>query len=162
MSLHRGGGAKRMDPRVRNSDGGTCTLTSEDNLSISYIIEDGILRTRLLGDVTPDDVRSYRTAVRSDPAARHGLLALVDCREASKLFSTADLKILAAEAVEMYRHTAVRQRCAVLVASDVAFGLARMYEVLLKDTPIDLEFFRNAEEAMSWLQADRLAEPSSR
>jgi hypothetical protein len=129
------------------------TLTSEDNVAISYIIENGILLTSFLGDVTPDDVRSYRAAVRADPAAGPGLLALVDCRKASKLFSTADLKTLAAEAVDVYAHTRVRQRCAVVVASDVAFGLARMYEMLLKDTPIDLEFFRDAEEAMSWLRS---------
>jgi len=126
-------------------------------LAISYIIEDGNLFTTFLGDVTPDDVRSYRAAVRIDPAARPGLLALVDCRGASTLFSTADLKILAAEAVVAYALTAIRQRCAVLVASDVAYGLARMYEVLLKDTPIDLEFFRDAEEATSWLRSGNRA-----
>ena len=122
-------------------------------MAISYLIEDGILHTTFLGDVTPDDVRSYRAAVRIDPAARAGLLALVDCRGASTLFSTADLKMLAAEAVAAYAHAGIRQRCAVLVASDVAFGLARMYEVLLKDTPIDLEFFRDVEQAMSWLRS---------
>ena len=124
-------------------------------MAISYIVENGILLTNLRGNVTPDDVRSYRAAVRADPIARPGLLALVDCREVSTLFSTADLKTLAAEAVNAYAHNAVRQRCAVLVASDVAFGLARMYEVLLKGTPIDLEFFRNSEEAMSWLRSGK-------
>jgi hypothetical protein len=126
---------------------------SEGSVAIAYSIENGIVLTTFKGDVTPEDVRSYRAAVRADPLAHPGLLALVDCREASTLFSTPDLKALAAEAVALYARTAVRQRCAVLVASDVAFGLARMYEVLLKDTPIDLEFFRDPEQAMSWLRS---------
>jgi hypothetical protein len=42
-------------------------------------------------------------------------------------------------------------RIAVMVGSDLAYGVARMYQTLLDHPQIDLEVFRDREAAFAWL-----------
>jgi hypothetical protein len=126
-------------------------------VAISYRIEDGIIHSVVEGRFTADDVRAHRTAVRSDSAYGATLPRLVDCREMSTLLSTSDLKALAAEQQATQLETDVPGRYAILVTSDVAFGIARMYGAFVEDGLLDLRVFRDADEAMAWLRAERRA-----
>jgi hypothetical protein len=113
-----------------------------------------MLSSILRGHFTKDEVSGYRDAVRSDPAYRPGLPALIDCRQTSTLLSTADLRALAEE-LKRPAPTASRPwRYAVLVSSDVAFGLARMFEAFVRDAPIDIRPFWDREEAVTWLRSE--------
>ena len=51
-----------------------------------------------------------------------------------------------------------QSRAALVVAQDLGFGLARMYEILLSvlDSP-NVKVFRSMEEAKDWLEAPREA-----
>jgi hypothetical protein len=75
----------------------------------------------------------------------------------STLLSTSDLKALAAEQQATQLETDVPGRYAILVTSDVAFGIARMYGAFVEDGLLDLRVFRDADEAMAWLRAERRA-----
>jgi hypothetical protein len=43
-------------------------------------------------------------------------------------------------------------RMAVVARNDEAFGLARMYEMLRGDTPVEIVVFRSMPEAEAWLE----------
>lgn len=46
-----------------------------------------------------------------------------------------------------------------MVTSDVLFGMARMYQILLDESPDELEIFRKLDDAFQWLGiADAKAE----
>ena len=42
-------------------------------------------------------------------------------------------------------------RCAIVVASDVEFGLGRMYATLSDEGPMKTRIFRSIEDAEAWL-----------
>ena len=44
-------------------------------------------------------------------------------------------------------------RMAVVVGSDVAFGIIRMYASLTAGSPMDIEVFRDLDEAEAWIEA---------
>ena len=49
------------------------------------------------------------------------------------------------------RSRACDVRMAILVSSDLAFGIARIYQSLLAHPQIKIEVFRGREEALAWL-----------
>jgi len=50
-------------------------------------------------------------------------------------------------------------RRALVVASDVVFGMARMYQILTEPSPDEFELFRDFDKALDWLGvADAKAE----
>ena len=44
-------------------------------------------------------------------------------------------------------------RAVFLVRQDVDFGLSRMYQLLSEDLPVQLEIFRDREQALNWIRA---------
>jgi len=42
-------------------------------------------------------------------------------------------------------------RCAVVVGSDRAYGMSRMFEVFSEETDVDVRIFRNLDEAKNWI-----------
>ena len=44
-----------------------------------------------------------------------------------------------------------RARLAFIVAGDLGFGMARMYEILSEDLPQEIKIFKNYSEGESWL-----------
>jgi hypothetical protein len=47
--------------------------------------------------------------------------------------------------------TPERSRVAIVAASDVQYGLARMYQAFRSESPLDLRVFREMDEARAWL-----------
>jgi hypothetical protein len=45
-------------------------------------------------------------------------------------------------------------RRALVVTSDVVFGMARMYQILRDESPDELEIFREMDGALQWLGVD--------
>jgi hypothetical protein len=118
-------------------------------VGISFSIENNVLHLNLDGELTKDDVLGFRARVQADPSYWPGMPELVDCRGLSTLFSADDLRALAAR---MERPASPRPwRCAVLVSSDVVYGLARMYDAFVDAAPIEVRPFRDPAEATAWL-----------
>jgi hypothetical protein len=77
------------------------------------------------------------------------------------LFDLSDVTILgvAAESVrdaarQVAQHVDPRLgegKLAIVAPTDVLFGMARMYEILRDDSPIEVRVFRERDEAESWL-----------
>ena len=120
-------------------------------MGISYQIVDGIVFTNIEATFSVDDVRAYLVAAVADPSYRAGMPSLVDCRQVTALLSPAELRIIAAE-IASITTAPVAGRCAVLAASDVVFGLVRMYEAYSEGAPVDVCAFRDHDAAMAWLR----------
>ena len=43
-------------------------------------------------------------------------------------------------------------RAAVVTAGELEFGMARMTEAFLSDSPVDMQIFRDIERAYRWLE----------
>jgi len=110
----------------------------------------GIVRTRLSGQFSAPEVTAYRDRLLSDPDYRPGMLGFVDCREIESLPSADALQLLALE-ITRRQNTVGTTRVAVVVASEAAYGLMRMYEVYTAATSIKVKVFREEAEALSWL-----------
>jgi hypothetical protein len=91
-------------------------------------------------------------ALLSDPDYDATLNDLVDLRGVARLEISADAM---RQLISMYRPVdklGVRTRLAVVAASDVTFGMSRMYELLRGDeVPEEIRVFRSYDDAVAWL-----------
>ena len=99
------------------------------------------------GRVTLDEIRSHLEEERQEPAL--GYSELIDARSVIPDFPPADIRIL----VAWLRWLGERTRLgptAVVVDSDLAFGMVRMVEMLVDDV-CQVRPFRDKLDAELWL-----------
>jgi hypothetical protein len=99
------------------------------------------------GRITLDEIRSHLEEERQEPAL--GYSELVDARGVIPDFPPADVRVL----VAWLRWLGERTRLgptAVVVDSDLAFGIVRMVEMLVDDV-CQVKPFRNKLDAELWL-----------
>ena len=99
------------------------------------------------GRVTLDEIRSHLEEERQEPAL--GYSELIDARGVIPDFAPADIRIL----VAWLRWLGERTRLgptAVVVDSDLAFGMVRMVEMLVDDV-CQVRPFRDKLDAELWL-----------
>jgi len=77
---------------------------------------------------------------------------LYDVRRVEDSIETRDLRSLA------YRQDFIQAvddaRSAIVVARDVTFGIARMYQTWMDDQPVNVRIFHELDEARAWLVSD--------
>lgn len=116
-------------------------------ITYSFQSPPGVIVTAVTGTVSVADVEAHIRDVSAEswfPAP-----ALVDTREASANLPSRDVRAI----VELLRRLGSRLNgspIAVVVPSDVAYGLVRMIELLL-DEVVTIGAFRTREEAIAWL-----------
>lgn len=77
---------------------------------------------------------------------------LIDLRETdSSSRSREGLNSLAKFVRTIYQDKYKIPKVAVLAPSDISFGLARVFEGISNDIPINYSVFRSSEEALTWL-----------
>jgi len=105
--------------------------------------------------VTDGALMDYQREVWRDPAVR-GFDELIDFRAVENIdVSTAGLEAVAALASSM-DDAAQKSRFAIVVGSNLSYGLSRMYESFrsLNESSVrEVEVFRNMDEALAWLDA---------
>jgi hypothetical protein len=100
-----------------------------------------------VGRITLDEIRSHLEEERQEPAL--GYSELIDARGAIPDFPPADARIL----VALLRWLGERTRLgptAIIVDSDLAFGMARVIETLVEDVTL-VKPFRDKLDAELWL-----------
>ncbi len=120
--------------------------------------EVGFILVRFRRPVTTKEFFSVYQKSATDPELRSAPMRLHDLREVDVDFATSDLRALA-DSVEREREITVdaerhARKEAVLVASDLGFGLGRMLSVFLEyqDRPErGYGVFRSFREAADWL-----------
>ena len=119
----------------------TTTIDSETGLRIHVIT----------GEMTPEDlIETFEQAFSRDDF-EPGSAALWDLQGATgKDLLAGDIRGLV-DAVVKHRSGDEGTRIAIVVARDLDFGLARMYEQMLEaSTPVRVMVFRDRDEAEIW------------
>jgi hypothetical protein len=121
-------------------------------MAISYRIDPAVdlVHVRVAGHLTPADHQAYLSALLADPAFRPGMHRLFDCRDADDSNSSDEVRLIADRVRAEAAHFG-DSRCAILVRSDVQYGMARVFEAFLGDVPGDFRSFRDPAEASAWL-----------
>lgn len=116
----------------------------------SYKIEDGIVFTEVTGEVTVEEQKEFSRTWLADPDLPSPLLV---CREGV-------LDPLTAKVVKDSAKFASTlgipdgSRLAIVVDSDVAYGLSRVYEARTAELDFDIGIFRDRDEAIKWLRQE--------
>jgi hypothetical protein len=106
-----------------------------------------VIYSRGWGVLTDEDIVSNRAALVRDPAFTASSSQLYDFSEVSDLQVTvAGVRLLAQKSV--FLPTARR---ALVVASDVAYGMARMYAIISNRDEEHFRIFRTHAAAVAWL-----------
>lgn len=118
----------------------------------AYSISAGIVVVTVETTLTSDHAIEIAEAVLRDPAFERGMNSLWDLRKADiGRIQAEDLRRIGAHrrriAPERGPH-----KTALLVDSDVSFGLARMYGALSERPPQSIEVFRDYRRALAWLE----------
>lgn len=117
-------------------------------------IQSGIMYVRRWGAVTTQDERRALKRRAADPLVRPHIPVLVDCREVDPPDSTEVVQYLANRIAAI----AAELNCgpvAIVVGSEVEYGMARMYMALTELDHPEVDVFLSVGEALQWLSARR-------
>ncbi len=121
-------------------------------VAVTFDADSGIWVFELSGVVTPAEIRAAYDRMRRTPDFDPRAPRLWDARQttSSQHYGSADLRHISRETGSDVPH-----RVAIVVARDVDFGLARMYEAFAEaDQQLAETFvFRDLGEALAWLGA---------
>ena len=121
-------------------------------MPVSYQIdrERRIVYTKAFGVLTNSDILDFQKRLREDPEFEPDFRQFADCRAIDEMGVTRE-GVEEASSRSPFSHGSRR---ALVVSSDVAFGMARMLENLRHDAGDEIRVFREAEEARRWLGLD--------
>ncbi len=105
-------------------------------MPIEVTREEGMMSFRVSGSLLPSEPRETLSELYSEPDADFPRRQLWDLREATLDWSTPEVKHFV-DWVKLNRPP-VEGRTALVVSRDFHFGLARMYEILSVDIPVEL------------------------
>jgi hypothetical protein len=110
-------------------------------------VERGLICSAATGTLTDEDLREHQSTLRSDPDFRRTLDQVWDFRGVDRV----DISNAAVRDLARSRSFDAGTKRAIGAPKDVAYGLARMFQILHDDAPEDLQIFRSLEEAEAWL-----------
>lgn len=118
--------------------------------------EPHLLVSQFVGVITDDVfIRYYQQLLGSNDDSTD-FPELVDLRSAVQFAPTARaFSLIAGLVARLYESTgsrpAIKPRCAVLAPLDLAYGVARMYQMGASSEAVDLQVFRDLRSALTWL-----------
>jgi hypothetical protein len=122
-------------------------------MPMSYTIDGDTQLIRIVGRgrVTDEEMLDCVTTLRTDPGLVPGMRTLSDMREI-EVGSTNDGISEMLAVMESTAQRRVAAKAAIVVATDVAFGMGRMLEMLSDDvTDPSFRIFRDLSAAFEWL-----------
>jgi len=125
-------------------------------LPITYRIDtkNKIVYTTASGELTDDHLLEHKQKLIQDPLFQPGMKELSDARTVTELKVTNAGIVKFAKQDEADSGLLDGYRLAIVVDSDLTFGMARMYEALTKESLPGLRVFRDLGEAQQWLQIE--------
>lgn len=120
-------------------------------ITYAYDATASVIHTVVTGDVRLRAIAEHLDAIGAEPW--FPAPALVDTRQAAPNIPSDEVRSV----VEMFRRLGPQLNgvpIAVLVSSDVAFGLVRMMELMLDDV-VTIAPFRDAASARRWIDESR-------
>ena len=119
-------------------------------ISIQIDKKQGIVYRVIKGTVTVDEiVESFISVLESDDY-HPGMKTLTDMREVIHFVTPQDVRHIAGFILEQMS-TIGALKAAIVVSSDVSFGMTRMLKAHVDSGSTDIRVFREMEEATLWL-----------
>jgi hypothetical protein len=110
------------------------------------------IHTRCVGDVTLPEVIAHFRALEADRRLPTHLDVILDFRELTTYPDSGQLQSIAIEIRQLLAKIAWG-RCAVIGATDLAFGIGRMFEMMTEPSFRSTTVFRDLDSAIRWLDA---------
>jgi hypothetical protein len=119
-------------------------------MAISYRIDAvrKIVYTTIKGETTEEQLERHSHTIGSDPEIDTSFVELVYVDPSSSASVTRSAIRKSAGTLSVYPPI---EKIAIAASQDVTFGLARMFEMLADESPIEIRVFRGEAEARSWL-----------
>ena len=115
-------------------------------------VENNLVHRKLIGRVSAAEVLESIETVFNDPDFDPRMKSLNDLRE---VINTADTEYIMelAQAMIGYSGELGSTQIAIVVSTDVIFGMIRMLQSYISESPLDVMVFKDLNEAMAWLEA---------
>jgi hypothetical protein len=110
------------------------------------------IHTRCIGKVTLAEVVAHFRALTAEPRLPSRLDVLLDFRELTAFPAAGQLQSVAIE-IRQLLVKVTWGRCAVIGATDLAFGIGRMFEMITEPSFRETMVFRDLDAANRWLDA---------
>lgn len=107
-----------------------------------------LVRSRAWGVLVDDDLAYTQSGVREDPRFEANYRQLFDFTEVTDVRVTRE----GLSALATRTPFAPTSRRAIVVANDLSFGMARMYQMLAARDPEYFRVFRSLSSAREWLE----------
>ena len=120
----------------------------------------GIVYTTIDGDVGTDEILDGLKGILTHPDFRPGLNGIADLRNSNLHSFSADVKRIANLLIE-YAGKIGPSKTAILVSTNVTFGMTRMFQTFAEKSSIQTEIFQDLKDALQWLGADQEARTTS-
>lgn len=108
------------------------------------------IRTRVVGQVTPQDVIDHFRTLEQDPQCPQSPNVFLDLNEVESLPGSPQLTIVVRELKRISAKIRF-DACAILASRDALFGMMRMFEALAEECFRVTRTFRIASDAEAWL-----------
>jgi len=102
------------------------------------------------GSVTTVELLKSFASILAHPDYRPGMKSLTDMREVAHFATSGDIRQIV-HFMEGCQDQISGGRAALVVSTDVSFGMARMLQIMSQHLPIEICVFRDLEEACTWL-----------
>jgi len=113
--------------------------------------ERNLLRVRMFGLVTDDDVLDYAETITSDASLGAVYDELIDLRDLETPAASTDVMRRVADIFREHERAPEAVKVAFVATSDAAYGIARMYQAFRAESAADMRVFRSQDEACGWL-----------
>lgn len=121
-------------------------------MPISHRIDSdlGVVYVQVTGRLSPVDHARHLRELVDDPAFQAGMPCLVDWRDGDESNTSDEVRMMA-DSVRRELSRLGEGRCAIVVRTDVQYGLTRVFTAFLGDAPLEFRTFRKIDDACRWL-----------
>lgn len=113
--------------------------------------EKGIVYTTISGPITLAEIKADMAQLAKNAAYRPDMPGLMDLRGATALLSAEETAQFA-DLIKSSPRLLSRTRRALLVSSDLSFGMYRMFESFAAGGTVEFRVFRDEGDARAWVE----------
>jgi hypothetical protein len=114
-------------------------------------LEKGIVYSTVTGTITVAEVRADMARLAAEPVYAPDMPGIIDMCNATAGLSSDELRQIA-EVVKNSPKVVAHTRRALLVSTDLMFGLYRMFATFASDGSMEYQIFRDKKPAYAWIE----------
>jgi len=123
-------------------------------IKIQYDFAQNVLFSKATGAISLQDIMGYYSEIKQINL-KSGYCVLADYTEAEIDLHYNDIATIAEKRRRSLLNPA-KLKIAIIARSDVVFGMARMYQIMIDEKQFYVNVFREREEALQWLGISEL------